>query len=337
MHQPLVALKELFLSHRKFLITAHKSPDGDAVGSVSGLYFLLKNLGRSVEVVLPDPPAKNLEPFLQATDCRYFSEQPELVAERFRSADCFIGLDFNAVSRVGEMQTLVGNFSGTKVLIDHHTHPEDFADILISDVQCSSTCQLLYECFEIMALQLSISAEAACALYLGIMTDTGSFRFPSVNANTHRIVSSLIGCGLEPWKIHQAVFDHIRVDQLKLRGYAVSEKLTLLNQQPSNLPVGYIALTKEELQRFHYQSGDTEGLVNVILSIEGIKVGVLIQEKSDGVKMSFRSKDEIHVNTFARNYFNGGGHIYAAGGYSPDEIDVTIAKFVGLIPELFQD
>ncbi|NBX38472.1 MAG: bifunctional oligoribonuclease/PAP phosphatase NrnA [Flavobacteriia bacterium] len=335
MHQPLVALKELFLSHRKFLITAHKSPDGDAVGSVSGLYFLLKNLGRSVEVVLPDPPAKNLEPFLQATDCRYFSEQPELVAERFQSADCFIGLDFNAVSRVGEMQTLVENFSGTKVLIDHHTHPEDFADILISEVQCSSTCQLLYECFESMELLLALQANAARALYLGIMTDTGSFRFPSVNANTHRIVASLIGYGTEPWKIHQAVFDHNRVDQLKLRGFAVSEKLILLNQHPSALPVGYIALTQEELQRFNYQSGDTEGLVNTILSIEGIKAGVLIQEKSNGIKMSFRSKDEVYVNNFAKNHFNGGGHHYAAGGYSEHTMDVTITKLLSLIHELF--
>jgi phosphoesterase RecJ-like protein len=233
------------------------------------------------------------------------------------------------------MQQLLAEFKGKKVLIDHHTDPEDYADVLISQVSCSSTCQLIYECFEGMDLLSAMDKRAARSLYLGITTDTGSFRFPSVTAKTHKIVADLIERGIEHWKIHQEVFDNNSVDQLQLRGFAISEKLVLLNKTSQGLPFGYIWLTRSELERYNYKSGDTEGLVNTILSIEGIKAGVLIQEKSDGIKMSFRSKDEIHVNVFAKTHFNGGGHVYAAGGFSADSMEVTLERLLRLIPELF--
>jgi phosphoesterase RecJ-like protein len=335
MQQSFSALKNLVLSDYRFLLVAHKSPDGDAVGSVAGLYFLLKNLNRSVELVLPDPPASNIAPFLEGTGCLFYSKNPTEVEARIQEADCLIGLDFNAISRVGGMQQLMAEFKGKKVLIDHHTDPEDYADVLISQVSCSSTCQLIYECFEGMDLLSAMDKRAARSLYLGITTDTGSFRFPSVTAKTHKIVADLIERGIEHWKIHQEVFDNNSVDQLQLRGFAISEKLVLLNKTSQGLPFGYIWLTRSELERYNYKSGDTEGLVNTILSIEGIKAGVLIQEKSDGIKMSFRSKDEIHVNVFAKTHFNGGGHVYAAGGFSADSMEVTLERLLRLIPELF--
>jgi phosphoesterase RecJ-like protein len=337
MTHALVGLKELLYNSHRFLIIAHKSPDGDAVGSCAAIYFFLKNLGHNAKILLPDPPSKNLLPFLHGTDTSFHSEGPEEAQRRFEEADCLFCLDFNATSRVGAMQSLLESFAGTTVLIDHHTEPETFADILISDIHCSSTCQLLFESIEGMELTQHLDTHAARCLYLGIMTDTGSFRYPSVTKKTHQIISALIDCGIAPWQIHQDVFDHNSVDQLRLKGYAISEKLVLLNEGSTPFPAGYIFLTRQELHKFNYQSGDTEGLVNTILSIDGMKVGVLIQEKSDGIKMSFRSKDEIHVNTFARKHFHGGGHIYAAGGSSTDTLDVTIAKLVGLIPELFQN
>lgn len=335
MTNELIQLKSLLESSNRFIVLAHKSPDGDAVGSVAGLYFLLKNLNRSVEVVLPDPPASNIAPFLEGTGCLFYSKNPTEVEARIQEADCLIGLDFNAISRVGGMQQLMAEFKGKKVLIDHHTDPEDYADVLISQVSCSSTCQLIYECFEGMDLLSAMDKRAARSLYLGITTDTGSFRFPSVTAKTHKIVADLIERGIEHWKIHQEVFDNNSVDQLQLRGFAISEKLVLLNKTSQGLPFGYIWLTRSELERYNYKSGDTEGLVNTILSIEGIKAGVLIQEKSDGIKMSFRSKDEIHVNVFAKTHFNGGGHVYAAGGFSADSMEVTLERLLRLIPELF--
>jgi phosphoesterase RecJ-like protein len=168
------------------------------------------------------------------------------------------------------------------------------------------------------------------------MTDTGSFRFPSVNAKTHHIVAELMRTGIAHWQIHQDVYDNNRIDQLQLRGYAISEKLVMLNKGENPIPAGYISLTKEELSRFNYKTGDTEGLVNVILSLEGIKVGVLIQEKSDGIKMSFRSKDGVFVNELAKQHFNGGGHKYAAGGISFDSMEVTLSRLLSLMEGQYQ-
>ena len=176
MQQPLEALKNLLQSEHRFLLIAHKSPDGDAVGSVAGMYYLLKNLGRKVEVVLPDPPASNIAGFLEGIDCLFYSSASNAVENRFMEADCLICLDFNAISRVGDMQHLLAGFQGNKVLIDHHTEPENFADITISEVSCSSTCQLIYECIEGMDLLSAVDQHAARCLYLGITTDTGSFR-----------------------------------------------------------------------------------------------------------------------------------------------------------------
>ena len=329
-------LKELLGSPNRFIVLAHKSPDGDAVGSAAGFYKFLLNLSCKARVVLPDLPSDTLLPFMADTDCLYFSEDPNAVKVLFEESSVLICLDFNAPSRVGDMHAMIEGFTGVKVMIDHHPEPEPFADLMISDVTNSSTCQLIYECVEHMGLTHAIDQHVARALYLGIMTDTGSFRFPSVNAKTHHILAELIGTGIAHWQIHQDVYDNNRIDQLQLRGYAISEKLVLLNKDKNPIPAGYISLTKEDLSRFNYKTGDTEGLVNVILSLEGIKVGVLIQEKTDGIKMSFRSKDGFFVNELAKQHFNGGGHKYAAGGISFDSMEVTLSRLLSLMESQFR-
>jgi len=329
-------LKALLGSPNRFIVLAHKSPDGDAVGSAAGFYKFLLNLSFKARVVLPDLPSDTLLPFMADTDCVYYSEHPDEVRALFEESTVLICLDFNAPSRVGDLHALIEGFSGVKVMIDHHPEPEPFADLMISDVTNSSTCQLIYECIEHMGLTHAIDQHVARALYLGIMTDTGSFRFPSVNAKTHHILAELIGTGIAHWQIHQDVYDNNRIDQLQLRGYAISEKLVLLNKDKNPIPAGYISLTKEELSRFNYKTGDTEGLVNVILSLEGIKVGVLIQEKTDGIKMSFRSKDGVFVNELAKQHFNGGGHKYAAGGISYDSMEVTLSRLLSLMELQFK-
>lgn len=329
-------LKALLASPNRFIVLAHKSPDGDAVGSAAGFYKFLLNLSCKAHVVLPDLPSDTLLPFMADTDCLYFSEHPDEVKTLFEESSVLICLDFNAPSRVGDMHSLIADFLGVKIMIDHHPEPEAFADLMISDVTNSSTCQLIYECIAHMGLTHAIDQHVARALYLGIMTDTGSFRFPSVNAKTHHILAELIKTGIAHWQIHQDVYDNNRIDQLQLRGYAISEKLVLLNKGKNPIPAGYISLTKEELSRFNYKTGDTEGLVNVILSLEGIKVGVLIQEKSDGIKMSFRSKDGVFVNELAKQHFNGGGHKYAAGGISFDSMEVTLSRLLSLMEAQFK-
>ena len=336
MTNELIQLKSLLESSNRFIVLAHKSPDGDAVGSAAAFFHFLSNLSCSVKVVLPDLPSDTLLPFMADTDCLYFSEHPDEVKTLFEESSVLICLDFNAPSRVGDMQPLIEGFLGVKVMIDHHPEPEAFADLMLSDVTNSSTCQLIYECIELMQLTHAIDQHVARSLYLGIMTDTGSFRFPSVSAKTHQILADLLHTGIGHWQIHQDVYDNNRIDQLQLRGYAISEKLVLLNKDKNSIPAGFISLTKEELSRFNYKTGDTEGLVNVILSLEGIKVGVLIQEKTDGIKMSFRSKDGVFVNELAKQHFNGGGHKYAAGGISFDSMEVTLSRLLSLMELQFK-
>jgi len=335
MQDELIRLQQFLENNRSFLLMSHRAPDGDAVGSVAGFYHYLRASGKDAIVILPDSPSDVLLPFLKDVPVKYFNEESEQVGALMSNANALICLDFNASNRVGDLQELLDSFKGQSVMIDHHPDPVKFTEIVISDPENSSTCQLIFECLEKINQVEHIDLKSAESLYLGIMTDTGSFRFPSVNPNTHRILGSLMQKGVKHWMIHQQVFDNNRVEQLQLRGYAISEKLFLLNSGPNAIPFGYIALSQEELLRFNYKAGDTEGLVNVILSIEGIKAAVIVQEKRDGIKLSFRSKDNVYINQFAKKYFNGGGHKYAAGGSSSDSLSVTIERIVRLIPEIF--
>jgi phosphoesterase RecJ-like protein len=230
------------------------------------------------------------------------------------------------------MELFVRSFSSQKVMIDHHPNPEAFCDITISRTNICSTAQLIYQVIQEMDLLQLLDVEIGKGIYLGIMTDTGSFRFPSVDKNTHLILAHLLEIGVKHFEIHEAIYDVNTLDRLKLRGYAVSEKFEL----HPDFPLGIISLSKEELDRFHFQKGDTEGLVNVILSIEGISVAAFFKEENEGVKISFRSKGKYFVNEFASKHFSGGGHKYAAGGQTSSDLNVTMNQFRSLVGELFQ-
>jgi phosphoesterase RecJ-like protein len=207
-----------------------------------------------------------------------------------------------------------------KIMIDHHPQPSQFCDLTISRPEVCSTAQLFFEVLEEAGMESKLNLKASQAIYLGIMTDTGSFRFPSVTAKTHDVLHKVILNGVIPFKIHEMVFDQNTSEQLKLRGFAISDKMELIKGSP----IGMISLSMEELNRFNYKKGDTEGLVNVILSIKGMSVAIFMMENDQGnVKMSFRSKGEYIVNEFAKKYFNGGGHKYAAGGFSEMGLNET--------------
>jgi phosphoesterase RecJ-like protein len=230
------------------------------------------------------------------------------------------------------MEPFVRGFSAQKIMIDHHQNPEAFCDIVISRTEVCSTAQLIYQIIQEMNLLDNLDAQIGKGIYLGIMTDTGSFRFPSVDKNTHLILAHLLEIGVRHHEIHESIYDVNSVDRLQLRGYAIAEKIEL----HPDFPLGIISLSKEELERFHYEKGDTEGLVNVILSIEGISVAVFFKEENEGVKISFRSKGKYFVNEFASKHFSGGGHKYAAGGITSTDLNVTINQFRALVGELFQ-
>lgn len=310
---------------KQWLITTHKGPDGDAVGSVVAWAALAQQLNKPYQIIFPDQPAAYLLPFLSTYEWSVF----DLTFSY--EADIMFCLDYNAPSRVGEqMSDFVSGFEATKVMLDHHPGPAAFCHIEVSRPKLCSTTQVIYECLEEMGWLQYVNLPMAQGIYLGLMTDTGSFRFPSVDAKTHQIAAHLLSLGLQQFKIHEAVYDVNTVSRLQLRGYAIAEKLQLFEEQG----IGIITLSKEELERFNYQKGDTEGLVNVILSIANMQVAVFMMETTEGVKFSFRSKGERFVNAFAQQYFGGGGHQYAAGGFWPSDLQTAFDRLMLHLKEL---
>jgi len=311
------------------VITTHKSPDGDAIGSSLGLYQFLKNRGKEVVVIVPDAFPDFLNWMSLSEDIVYFDSQTEEATDMVNRADLIFSLDYNALSRIGELGALIEPTEATKIVIDHHQNPQEFAHHYFVDTNCCSTAQLVYEFIEELGALNELTKEIGECLYCGIMTDTGSFRFPSTTARTHQIIAEFISLGVNGSKIHQQVYDTYSEHRLRLLGYALTNKMKVFPE----INTAYISLSQEELKKFKFKKGDTEGLVNYPLSINGIKFSALITEKDTDVSMSFRSKDDVYVNEFANQHFSGGGHIYAAGGKSDLTLDETIVKFEKLIHE----
>ena len=313
------------------LITAHKSPDGDSIGSSLALYHFLTRLGLNASICHPDPAPRYLQWLEGADQILNFEEHREEITAKFQTADLIFSLDYNDPSRLGEqMGELLTNSSAFKVMIDHHLDPAAFADLTMSDTSICSTCQLIHQLITLSGNGNLIDEQTGTALYLGIMTDTGSFRFNSVKAQTHRVVADLLDKGVRHDLIHEQIFDVNTPEKLKLRGFATSEKLVILE----DLQTAYISLSEEELERFHHEKGDTEGLVNVALSILGVKIAAFFSERDGEVKISFRSKGSKHpVNKLAGTYFSGGGHANAAGGKFTGKLEDAIARFVQILPE----
>lgn len=227
------------------------------------------------------------------------------------------------------MGETVKSSKATKVLIDHHLQPEHFADFEYWNDKKAATCELIFDFISLMGDKSMIDVNIGECIYAGIMTDTGSFRFPVTSARIHQIISELIEIGVNNSKVHRLVYDNNSESRLRFLGFALSEKLMVLNEYG----VAYFAISAEELKRFNSQTGDTEGLVNYALSMEGITLAAIIIERPEGVKMSFRSSNDFSVNDFARNHFSGGGHKNAAGGLSKLSLKETEEKFLALLPQ----
>ena len=324
--------KEKIDQAKSILITSHKSPDGDSVGCSVGLYQYLKKLNKTVQICHPDNAPHFLTWIKGSEDIISFENDSDKVRDCFFKSDLIFCLDYNASYRLcSDMEKLLDDSTANKILIDHHPNPSINAVVSISDVSRSSTSELICELIDSIGDAALIDHLISEPLYAGMITDTGSFRYPSVSSRTHDIVSILLKSGIDHSMVHSNIYDTNSIDRLKLRSFAVCNKMEILD----HYPLGIISLTKEELERYNFQKGDTEGLVNVILSVEGVKIGVILIEKGGCIKMSFRSKEQYYVNEFANKYFSGGGHKYAAGGMSELSIDDTINKLKSLIPELF--
>ncbi|MDI1353727.1 MAG: bifunctional oligoribonuclease/PAP phosphatase NrnA [bacterium] len=323
--------KKLLKNTQKIAIVTHWSPDGDAMGSSLALYLFLLKLGKKATVIVPNAYPDFLHWLPGHKQVINFQENEQKAGKAISSADLIFTLDFNSYKRLEKLGGLIDKAKAPKVLIDHHQQPDDYATYYFHDIQACSTCELLFDFIVGVGEKKLIDKKIASCLYTGLMTDTGSFRYSNVNAKTHLIIAELLKTGIIPSDIHGAIYDNYSLDRLKLLGYALNEKLKILNFYPA----AYISLTEKELEKFNYQKGDTEGLVNYPFSIKGIKVCALFNETDNYVKISFRSKGKIDMNKFARLHFNGGGHINAAGGRSNDTLANTEKKFEELIKTLF--
>ena len=312
----------------KAVITAHQKPDGDAMGSTLGLYHFLKQLGHEVTVVSPTNWAAFLNWMPGVDQVIDFEANKKEASQIVSDADYVFCLDFNILHRTKHLEPVIRDSKALKILIDHHQQPDtpSFA-YGISDVKMSSTCEMVYDFIVQSGHSNLINLDIATCLYTGLMTDTGSFRFPSTTASVHKIVAHLKELGLQHAKIHENIYDNSTEGRLKFMGNAFLNRMTVLPE----FKTAVMAIPKSDIYKFELKTGDTEGLVNYLLSIEGIKFAAILIDREEERKWSFRSKGNFDVNIFARTHFEGGGHANAAGGRSSKSLDETLNDFKTII------
>lgn len=313
----------------QIVITCHVSPDGDAIGSSLALWGVLKSLGKKVVIITPDQVPISLQFLPNISEIKSYSCDKHLCDSIFAISDLIFCLDFNALSRVDKMSKVLQESSAMKVLIDHHLDPENFASIIISQPQISSTCLLLLFVLYQLNLVEHINQEAAEGIYAGMMTDTGNFTYNSEDPYIYIAIAELIKKGIRKEFIYKKLYNTNTEERLRLCGYALGNKMTIYPEHHAAL----IYLSKQELEQYNYQKGDTEGLVNIPLSIPGIVYSAFLREDEEYVKVSMRSTGDFPVNLICENYFNGGGHKNAAGGEYMDSITEAVHLFVSLLKE----
>ena len=304
----------------------HQKPDADAMGSSLGLYHFLNQLNHEVTVISPTNWASFLS-WMPGADKVIDFERPHLKAkalEAITGADWIFCLDFNTLSRTKSMEQPLVESSAKRILIDHHRQPqtEQFA-YGESNIEKSSTSEMIYDFIIEAGHADKINNETAQCIYAGVMTDTGSFRFPITSEAVHRLIADLKSRGLDHSKIHEQLFDNFSENMLKFIGNVLLNRLQVFYEYNTAL----ISIPQSDLIRYDIKTGDTEGLVNYPLSIEGIKLATIIIDRGEERKLSFRSKGDFDVNEFARKYFSGGGHKNAAGGQSDKSLDEVVNDF----------
>ena len=312
------------------VITIHQNPDGDAIGSGLGLLHILKNLGKQAILVTPNSVADYLSWLPGLDQVLNYETEKEQSESTFGDAELLFCLDFNDPRRAGGIEGLIRDFEGDIAVIDHHQNPSQFAEYLYSDTSSPATAQIIYRLSQVWGIELNESI-AKC-LYTGILTDTGSFRFSSVNKETHLVASHLVSFGINHDEIHARIYDAFSENRLRLFGHCFHNRLEIIE----NGRVAFMYINMKDHKEFDIQKGDTEGLVNFNLSITGVDVGVLFIEEEKMIKISFRSKGDVPVNEFAKEHFDGGGHINAAGGRSYKPLSSTIEHFKKCIKPFIQ-
>ena len=329
--EAVLAIQNLLATPKKIAIIPHRSPDGDAMGSTLGLYHFLLKLNHNPVVISPNEFPNFLAWLPGSETVLIYENDKENCTKILNEAELVFTLDFNALHRTGEMEQVLNKLSAPMIMIDHHQKPDIYATVTYSDTSIGSTCEMIYNMISYLDKKEMLDKTIATCIYTGITTDTGSFRFPSTTSTTHRIVADLIDLGINNSAIHNSLFDDNSANRLQLLGRALQN----IKVFPEN-KTSYITLSQKELDEFHYQKGDTEGIVNYGLSIKGIHFSAIFIEHRDEniIKISLRSQGNFDVNQFARQHFNGGGHINAAGGKSYESMKATTNKFEELISKI---
>lgn len=309
------------------VVVTHTNPDGDAIGSSLALYHFLSGMGKNCDVICPDNFPSFLAWMKGAGEITIVENDLKKSISLIDKSDLLINVDFNDLNRTVQLEDKIRQANIPKVLIDHHPHPQNFADLIISDVTKSSAAELIYQVIEESGNVQYINETVAECLFVGIMTDTGSFSYNSSKPYTYYAVSKLLQYKINKDEIFSQVYDSFSFERMRLLGYCLNEKMKVLPDDHT----AYISITQEELKRYNYKIGDTEGFVNYPLSITGVQFTALFIEKEDEIKISFRSKGDFPANLFSRDNFNGGGHMNAAGGYSKLTLEETIGRFVDVL------
>lgn len=323
-------LRSLVGHATNIVITCHLSPDGDAIGSSLALCRVLRNLGKSVDVVTPDmvPKSLNFVPTVREVTAYTINEnRARMLVSR---ADLIFCLDFNRIHRIDRLGEYINKTRVPKVLIDHHLDPDTFFDVIISQPHLSSTCELVFRLIKEIGWIDFVDKVVAQCIYLGMMTDTGNFTYSSDYPEVYEILAQLVKYDIDKQWLYNMAMNTFSADCLRLQGHALSRKMQLFPEKQAAL----IVLTRDELNEFNYKRGDTEGLVNKPLSIPGITWSVFFREDPEYIKVSTRSFGDFSVNDICKRHFNGGGHINAAGGEYHGTMEEAIEEFMKVLDEV---
>ncbi|NOU45648.1 MAG: bifunctional oligoribonuclease/PAP phosphatase NrnA [Bacteroidales bacterium] len=324
------SINKILSDSRRIVITTHTNPDGDAIGSSLSLLFMLQKLGHSVELVVANSFPSFLSWLPEANRIIIHESNPAEAKSCIENAEVIFCLDFNAIQRSGSIHGFLKQSKAIFVLIDHHREPElESFDLHFCDINISSTSELIYQFFQGLNVENLIDKNMATCLFTGIMTDTGSFSHGIGNSSTFIAIARLIDAGLDAADVHSKVYNSMTENRLRLMGFSINDKLQIIEKYQTAI----IALDKQDLLNFDYQIGDTEGIVNLPLSIDSIRLSILITERKDYIHLSLRSKGSISVNDMARKYLNGGGHLNAAGGKTYTSLQQTIDYILNFLPE----
>lgn len=318
------AVRRVVDNGNRFVVLAHKNPDGDAVGSSLAMYLYLRSIGKEVAVVLPNAFPTFLLWMPSAADVLFYDTAKEQCDAVIEAADVIFCLDFNVLSRTGDVASLVAASPAARLLVDHHPQPSDEFDVLVSHPEACSTCELVFRVITALSGVDALTLEMAQCIYTGMMTDTGSFAYASTRKDVYLIIAELLGKGIDKDWIYRKVFYNFSVTRMRLWGYAMYDKLKVYNKYNAAL----ITLSHCELMRFYASKGDTEGLVNQPLQVKGVRFSCFLREEQPGkINVSLRSVDDFPCNEVAAEFFNGGGHKNASGGEMYGTMEMAVERF----------